>query len=80
MMVALEKRRETVSELKARKELLGIVKRPGIDKGFWTRIGTAFENKDGSWTLLFDYLPTNPETGIQMREPRPKEGHGGDRL
>ena len=29
-----------------------------MEKGFWTRIGTAFQNQDGSWNLRFDYLPT----------------------
>jgi hypothetical protein len=56
---------------KAKRELLGAVRRERSDQNFWTRIGTAFENKDGSWNLLFDYLPTNPDTTIQMREPKP---------
>ena len=36
-------------------------------KTFWNRIGTAFENKDGSWNLLFDYFPTNAATTVQIR-------------
>ena len=36
-------------------------------KGFWTRIGVAFENRDGSMNLRFDYWPTSPETTIQLR-------------
>lgn len=59
---------------KNRKEIFGIVKRStGDKKSYWTRIGTAFENKDGSWALCFDYLPTDPTVGIQMRDPKPKE-------
>ena len=54
------------------KEIIGLVRREGQEKPFRTRIGTAFENKDGSWNLLFDYLPTSAETGIQLRSPRPK--------
>ena len=44
-------------------------------KGFWTRIGVAFENRDGSMNLRFDYWPTSPETTIQLRpfDP-PREG------
>jgi hypothetical protein len=41
-------------------------------KGYWTRIGVAFENTDGSWNLRFDYLPTRADTTIQMRPFQPK--------
>lgn len=47
--------------------LFGVVQRDGMEKGFWTRIGTAFQNQDGSWNLRFDYLPTNSGITIQMR-------------
>ena len=59
---------------KAKRELYGAIRREGSEKNFWTRIGTAFENKDGSWNLLFDYIPTSPGTTIQMREPKTPEG------
>jgi hypothetical protein len=42
-------------------------------KAFWTRIGVGFENRDGSWNLRFDLLPTRPETTIQMRPFNPRE-------
>ncbi len=43
-------------------------------KSSWTRIGTAFTNKDGSLNLRFDYLPTSlAETTIQVREPRERD-------
>lgn len=51
----------------------GIVQRNKDEKGFWSRIGVAFENKDGSLNLKFDYFPTNPETTIQVREQEPRE-------
>jgi hypothetical protein len=42
-------------------------------KGFWTKIGVAFENSDGSWNLRFDYLPTRvADTTIQLRPFQPK--------
>jgi hypothetical protein len=47
--------------------IFGVVKREGMEKGFWTRIGTAFENQDGSWNLRFDYVPTDPFATVQMR-------------
>jgi len=38
-------------------------------KTFWTRIGVAFENRDGSWNLLFDFIPARvAETTIQLRD------------
>ncbi len=52
------------------KEIHGVVQRDGQDKGFWSRIGTAFVNKDGSLNLKFDYLPTSAETTVQVRDPK----------
>ena len=49
---------------------LGVSCREGMEKGFWTRIGIAFQNQDGSWNLRFDYLPSDPTVTIQMRVPR----------
>jgi hypothetical protein len=43
-------------------------------KTFWTRIGVAFENRDGSYNLLFDYLPARMEgTTVQLRDFEAKE-------
>ncbi|MCA9595405.1 MAG: hypothetical protein KC776_18955 [Myxococcales bacterium] len=51
------------------KQIVAVVERgEGTDtKKFWTRIGVAFENRDGSWNLRFDYFPTNPATTVQLR-------------
>jgi hypothetical protein len=57
-------------------QLVAVVERGEGDqkKSFWTRIGVAFENRDGSWNLRFDYLPARPaETTIQLRKFDPKE-------
>ena len=51
-------------------QLVSVVERGEGDekKGYWTRIGAAFENRDGSWNLRFDYLPAQmASTTIQMR-------------
>ena len=52
------------------KQIVAVVERgEGPDaKRFWTRIGVAFENRDGSWNLRFDYFPTNPATTVQLRD------------
>lgn len=41
-------------------------KDPG-DKGFWTQIGRAFTNQDGSLTVLLDALPANGRLHIRDR-------------
>jgi hypothetical protein len=53
-------------------EILGVVNRGEGKPAFWTRIGTAFRNRDGvSFTLRFNYLPADlANTTIQLREPR----------
>ena len=38
----------------------------------WTQIGTAFQNRDGSFNLKFDYWPTNLTT-IQIRPFKSKQ-------
>ena len=51
----------------------------GEKKSVWIRIGTAFENKDGSLNLFFDTFPVNKDIKtIQVREKteKPKEGKG----
>lgn len=40
------------------------------EKAFWTRIGSAFTNRDGSINLLLDALPLGTNK-LQVREPRP---------
>lgn len=46
-------------------------------KSQWTRVGVAFENKDGSYNIRLHALPvTNPKSGfaeLHMRLPRTKE-------
>jgi len=50
----------------------------GEEKSFNTQIGTAFLNKDGSYSLKFDYFPIEPGAWIILREktdyakPQPK--------
>jgi hypothetical protein len=59
------------STKKNMKQLLAVVERGEGDnkRSFWTNIGVAFENRDGSWNLLFDFLPTNMAgTTIQLRD------------
>jgi hypothetical protein len=59
------------------KQILAVIERGEgtVTKNYWTRIGVAFENRDGSWNLRFDFFPTNPvATTIQLRDFEPREG------
>lgn len=40
-------------------------------KSFWTKIGVAFENRDGSYSINLSAIPVNGR--LQMRDPKPKE-------
>jgi hypothetical protein len=52
----------------ARTPVAAVERGDGDDKkSYWTRIG-AFENRDGSWNLRFDYFPARPDTTVQLRE------------
>lgn len=42
------------------------------DKSYWTRIGVAFTNRDGSVTVRLDALPVNGV--IQIRDEQAREG------
>jgi len=46
-------------------------------KSYFTKIGAAFENKDGKgWTVLLDAMPAPVEGQfkIMLRQPLPKDG------
>ena len=48
--------------------------RPGADgteKSFWTKVGVAFENRDGSFSIELAAIPVNGR--LQMREPALRE-------
>ena len=53
-----------------------IVEKEGYEKDFWVRIGTAFENRDGSQTIFLDTLPVNGK--LHVRERKKKEGNASN--
>ena len=55
-----------------RQELWQVVEREGLEKPIWIRIGSAFENSDGSQSLVFDAFPAG-NGNVQMRKPFPRE-------
>lgn len=61
---------------KNRKQIVAAVKRKLADgevKTWWARVGVAFENQDGSFNLLFDFIPTDMQsTTLQLRDFDPE--------
>jgi hypothetical protein len=56
-----------MSEKKRMKDLWMVENASGASKSYWTKIGVAFENRDGSWSLELSALPVSGK--IQMRDP-----------
>lgn len=48
-----------------------IVSKPD-SKSVWLRVGSAFENRDGSVTVLLDAMPIGGK--LQIRDYQPREG------
>lgn len=50
--------------------------REGSERTVWTRIGTAIPCKDGSWNLVFDYVPNQAGTAVNMRPVQESASRG----
>lgn len=46
-------------------------------KNFWQKVGVAFENKDGSMSVVLNCLPVNGKLQIREANELPKYDHGG---
>ena len=46
------------------------------DKSWWTKIGVAYVNKDGSLSVRLDAVPVNGT--MQIRDEDPSNRRGGD--
>lgn len=46
------------------------------DKSFWTRIGAAFTNRDGSLTVRLDAVPVNGMLQIRDEDPTRRTNGG----
>ncbi len=54
-------------------EVFGIKQRG--EQSYWTRIGVAFVNRDGSLSVQLEFIPSDPDISIHIREPRAREEH-----
>ena len=63
---------ESKKATQAVRQVFTIIERDG--KNFWTRIGAAFTNRDGSETVLLDALPLNGRMQIRTVEGSKTKG------
>jgi len=69
---AMEKTQQN-SKKNTKKQLVAVKTRN--EKQYWTRIGVAYENQDGSWNLRIDYLPADLNgTTVQLRDFQRRDG------
>lgn len=47
----------------------------GNEKSFWQKVGTAFENKDGSLSVNLNALPVNGKLVIQDKKEWKESGN-----
>jgi len=48
-------------------------------KGYWTKIGAGFENKDGSVNMVFDCIPVDGRCQLRVRQEKQEEGRNEQR-
>jgi hypothetical protein len=53
-----------------RLDVFTIVERENAPRPFWVKLGTAFQNKDGSFNIYLDALPVNGKLQIRTAERR----------
>jgi hypothetical protein len=58
------------AQQKGRLDVFTIVERENAPRPFWVRLGTAFQNKDGSLNVYLDALPVNGKLQIRTAERR----------
>lgn len=57
-----------------------IVEREGLDRAIWTRVGSAFKNRDGSMNVHLDALPTNGKLHVREQDPNRNRGEARPEL
>ena len=59
----------------ARKDIFTIIDKGEGKKAYWCKVGSAWENHDGSWNIVLDALPVNGK--LNMRDPYEEPTQGG---
>ena len=52
------------------KDVFTMVEKEELDRAIWRKIGTAFENRDGSLNIFLDALPVNGKLQVRDRKKR----------
>ncbi len=52
------------------KDVFTIVEKEELERAIWIRVGTAFENRDGSLNIFLDALPISGK--LQVRDRKEK--------
>jgi len=60
-----------IAAVKNKLVVYSIIEREGLDRAFWANVGRAFKNRDGSYNIHLDALPTNGK--LHMREIDPNK-------
>ncbi len=55
------------------KDVFAVTEKEGWEKSVWRKIGTAFENKDGSLTIFLDAFPVNGKLHVRDRKGKTNE-------
>lgn len=53
-----------------------IIEKPGSDKSFWAKIGSAWVNRDQSINIQLDALPVNGKLHVREPSERPESPSG----
>jgi len=48
-------------------DVFTIIEKEEFDKTFWVKIGAAFPNRDGTFTIFLDALPLNGKLHVRPR-------------
>ncbi|MHB1844361.1 MAG: hypothetical protein ACYCWW_05940 [Deltaproteobacteria bacterium] len=55
-----------------------IIDKPGTDKSFWQRIGSAWVNRDQSINIQLDAFPVNGKLHVREPSERPEGSKPGE--
>jgi len=52
------------------KDVFTIIEKEEWDRGVWRKVGSAFENRDGSINIFLDALPVNGKLHVRDRKSK----------
>lgn len=58
--------------------VFAINQRDGADRAFWTKVGVAFRNRDGSLNIVLEALPTNGKLHVREANEENRRSRSSD--